>query len=273
MATKPRFEESPHQEVFDLSVDEFHISQSNIWRSQGTRDWLLILTVGGKGIIRSGNAEVESTAGTITLYQPDAPQHYFVDPETGDWHTLWSHFYAKPHWSLWLNWPEMSRGFRSLVIRDSRVLANVCDSMRSAVRFGRQRLPGSSDFAANSLEQAILWINSVNQHRDLDERIRKVADLMAEKLREPISLESLARDGGISASRLWHLFTSQMGMTPGKYLESLRMQRAVQLLRSTELSVTQIADEVGYASPFYFSNRFKKEFRKSPTEFRESLDK
>ncbi|MEO8205195.1 MAG: helix-turn-helix domain-containing protein [Chthoniobacterales bacterium] len=262
--------ETPHQHVYDLVVDEFHIKSTDVWRPQGTRDWLLILTLSGQGIVGNGKQEIISTPGTVTLYQPGTPQRYFVDPALEDWHTLWSHFYPKSHWALWLQWPEVAKGLRMIHLRDTRVLNNVSAAMRNAVRFGRQRLPGSSDFAANALELAILWINSVNQHRDLDERIRKATDLMAERLQTSVSLQSLAHDCGLSVSRLAHLFTEQMGVTPAKYLEAIRLQRAVQLLRSTSLSITEIAAETGYVNAFYFSNRFKKEFGKSPSDFRQS---
>lgn len=261
--------EAPSPLTDVLVAGEFH-RKSNYtnWRSHGTNDWLLIFTVEGGGRVASGRSEVMARRGTVTLYQPHTPQHYFTDPAVGRWHLLWSHFQPRSHWRGWLNWPERTRGLRTLVSHDKALIRNIGAALIDTVRLSRQRLPGSIELASNALERAILWINSANLHRDLDERIRKAADLLAEQLHEPFSLAKLARECGLSVSRLAHLFREQMGASPQKYQEQLRLQSAGQLLRTSGLSVTEIAAELGYASPFYFSKRFKTFFGKSPSHYR-----
>lgn len=150
-------------------------------------------------------------------------------------------------------------------------LKRLSGALRDATYFSRQQLSGSSDFAANALECAILWLHSANRHRHLDERIRKAVERMAEQFHEPIAFQRLARDCGMSFSRMAHLFKEQIGVPPGAYLESIRLQRAVQLLRSTGFSVGEIADQTGFVNAFYFSKRFKKEFGQSPSLYRRSM--
>jgi YesN/AraC family two-component response regulator len=61
-------------------------------------------------------------------------------------------------------------------------------------------------------------------------------------------------------------------MTPVQYLTKIRIQKAAELLRSTSSSVTDIADEVGYANANYFNKVFRKAVGVSAGTFRNSKD-
>jgi AraC family transcriptional regulator, arabinose operon regulatory protein len=64
------------------------------------------------------------------------------------------------------------------------------------------------------------------------------------------------------------VFTAQVGQSPLAFLESERMNRAVQLLRLTSLTVARIAESLGYADALYFSKRFRLRFGSSPRQYR-----
>jgi AraC family transcriptional regulator of arabinose operon len=264
----PAPKETPHLRAVTLSADEFRqgITYDN-WRPRGTSDWLLILTVAGAGRAESGQAQVLAEPGTAILYQPGTPQRYYTDPDARSWHLLWSHFHPHPHWGVWLNWPETARGLRSVRLADP-ILGHARRAMADTIQLSRHPLAGSMDLAVNALERALLWMNSANNRAAIDDRIRHAVDLLAEKLHEPLSLSVLARDCGLSVSRLAHLFRAQIGMPPQQYLEELRLQRAAQLLRATSLRISEIATEAGYVSAFYFSARFRRKFGMPPSEYR-----
>jgi AraC-like DNA-binding protein len=100
---------------------------------------------------------------------------------------------------------------------------------------------------------------------------RKVADaiiFMSEHLHEPVKVSALARLANLSSTYYSGLFKEQTGCAPRDYLHLLRIHRACQLLRETELSIKQIAARVGYQDPFHFSRQFKTFHGVSPTEFR-----
>lgn len=269
MSAPPPPRETSYLPTTTLLADEFRrgVRYDN-WRPRGTPDWLLILSLGGAGRVQSGEAEILAEARTVTLYPPGTPQRYFTDPRKKTWHLLWSHFHPRPHWSVWLNWPEAGKGLRALTLRDQAVFAEVRQALRDAIRFTRLPLPEGEDLAANALERALLWIHSANNDRALDERIRQAVYALSEKLHEPFSLAGLARHCGLSVSRLAHLFRAQIGLPPQQYLEELRLQRAAELLRSTGLRVSEVAAETGYAGAFYFSARFRRKFGKSPSQYR-----
>ncbi|MEO0278133.1 MAG: helix-turn-helix domain-containing protein [candidate division WOR-3 bacterium] len=108
--------------------------------------------------------------------------------------------------------------------------------------------------------------------RDPEDVVRVLQQFMKEHYVEDINLNFLAEQFGYSASYLSKLFAKHVGVSPGRYLIELRMNRAKYLLKNCrDLSVKQIAEAVGYPDPCYFSRMFKKFTGKSPQEFRETV--
>jgi len=87
---------------------------------------------------------------------------------------------------------------------------------------------------------------------------------------ESVSIEELSRFLGYSRTRTYELFKSQTGLTPKDYLQRLRVQKAEELLRQTQRSVTDIAHSVGFNSSQYFSTVFRRYTGQNPAAFRES---
>lgn len=84
------------------------------------------------------------------------------------------------------------------------------------------------------------------------------------------NLDSLARHVSVSRSTLSHRFVSQMSESPIRYLTRWRMHIAASYLRDTALSVEQIAQRVGYQTPFSLSKAFTREFGLAPSAYRDS---
>jgi AraC family transcriptional regulator, arabinose operon regulatory protein len=100
------------------------------------------------------------------------------------------------------------------------------------------------------------------------ERMEKSIEFMKGHLREPLSVATLAALVNLSRSHYTTSFRRVTGYAPLSYLNHLRMQRAVQLLNTTELSIKQIGDQLGFADQFYFSRAFRKMHNHSPSEHR-----
>ncbi|MCS7062178.1 MAG: helix-turn-helix transcriptional regulator, partial [Anaerolineae bacterium] len=72
----------------------------------------------------------------------------------------------------------------------------------------------------------------------------------------------------ISAPHLIRLFRRHTGTTPARYWWQLRLERGVELLRETGLSITEIAQRTGFRSSFHFSRLVKQRYRLSPRALR-----
>lgn len=100
--------------------------------------------------------------------------------------------------------------------------------------------------------------------------IARTIDYMKEHLRQPLPLDTLAALANLSRSRYAALFKEQVGYAPIDYFIRLRMHHACQLLDTTELTVKEVAAEVGYDDPLYFSRVFRTVNDQTPTDYRKA---
>jgi AraC family transcriptional regulator of arabinose operon len=100
------------------------------------------------------------------------------------------------------------------------------------------------------------------------ERIQKSIEFMKGHLREPLNVATLAALVNLSRSHFTTSFRRVTGYAPLSYLNYLRMQRAVQLLNTTDLAIKQISDQLGFSDQFYFSRAFSRMHNHSPSDHR-----
>ncbi|HYF49669.1 MAG TPA: AraC family transcriptional regulator [Planctomycetota bacterium] len=101
------------------------------------------------------------------------------------------------------------------------------------------------------------------------QRLAGVLDLIHRELDGDLDQERLARVAHLSVSRFRAVFHATLGTSPRDYIGGLRLQRAQQLLISTDLPVNAIAAQTGHGDAFHFSRIFKKKCGVSPSEYRE----
>jgi transcriptional regulator GlxA family with amidase domain len=102
----------------------------------------------------------------------------------------------------------------------------------------------------------------------LDKRVEKIIEMMREDVRGELSLGEFAQSVNLSVWRLCHIFKSDVGMPPIRYLRLLRMERAKDLLESSFLSVKEIAYQVGVNDESHFVRDFKSTYGFSPALYR-----
>jgi AraC-like DNA-binding protein len=96
----------------------------------------------------------------------------------------------------------------------------------------------------------------------------RARDLADARFGEPLDVDTLARRAHASAAHFARCFKETFGETPHQYLLTRRIQRAQELLRLTDLSVSEVCDAVGYASVGSFGATFKRVVGMSPTAYR-----
>ena len=151
-----------------------------------------------------------------------------------------------------------------LAERMEKGVARVDSLAISAERLGR-------DLAMNALESVLLDCVRLNPRTDehsLDPRLERAISFVIQGMRRKITLDDIAHSAGLSKPQIVRLFRNHMGITPARFVEQQRLDRARQMLAVTALPVQTIAWEVGFDNPFYFSLRFKKHLGLSPTEYR-----
>ena len=97
--------------------------------------------------------------------------------------------------------------------------------------------------------------------------LRRARDLADRHYAEPLELRELAAAAGVSKFHFLRCFTETYGKTPAVYLAERRIERAQDLLRATNLTVTEICHLVGYSSLGSFSTKFRNVVGVTPSEY------
>lgn len=82
-----------------------------------------------------------------------------------------------------------------------------------------------------------------------------------------LSVENLSRELGMSRTSLYNKILEITGQTPVEYIRSYRLQKAAQLMEKSDMTIAEIAYEVGFSSPNYFARSFRTQFNMLPSEY------
>ena len=137
----------------------------------------------------------------------------------------------------------------------------------------------SYELVCHNLLEILLIKILRHQHFDLevDKQSKATKDISFIKhyletyYHESIQLEDLASMTHLSRFYISHSFKKEIGMSPMEYLIDIRIKESKILLRTTNYSISQVADIVGFTTPTYFSKQFRKSTGISPTDYREQF--
>ena len=99
-------------------------------------------------------------------------------------------------------------------------------------------------------------------------KLQRATDYIHDNLREELTLEKISQTLSMSTYHFAHAFREAVGLSPHRYVIKCRIERAKSLLRDTDLSVTEIAHQVGYLNQSHFSVAFHKVTGQTPRRYR-----
>lgn len=100
--------------------------------------------------------------------------------------------------------------------------------------------------------------------------VNQIIILFGRSLNRSLTLADLSEETGLSASRISALFRKYTGSAPLVFFIRMKMERACFLLRTSTLNVSEVALELGYTDPYYFSRVFSRTVGQSPRAYRSS---
>ncbi|MGF6566601.1 arabinose operon transcriptional regulator AraC [Kosakonia cowanii] len=244
-------------------------------RQQGMKGYILNITLRGAGVIHRNNETFICRENDILLFPPGCPHHYGREAQSTYWDHLWIYFIPRPYWIDWLKW---DRNWHQIGLTQSADVVFV-EQLKTAVKEVIQ-LNSSPDrvdkiLAMNSLEKALLYCfkqQPASNRASVDPRINAICQYLDENLAAKLTISELAAKAYLSSSRLAHLFRQEIGMTIWGWREKQRMSRAAMLLQHTQLTISQIAQVVGYDDALYFSRLFHQQYHVGPREYRKRYE-
>jgi AraC family transcriptional regulator of arabinose operon len=235
-------------------------------------NWHLILVLSGRASFRQPGMERPLAAGDLILFPPDCHQDYGA-VDAGGWENLFAHFSPRPQWHAWMRWPEIGDGLHLVHLKEGETRDRVREALERSHRYAHSSFSTfAHELALSALEEAILLgaheatytTGAVRRSPSIARAVEAIVGALAERH----SVRSLARLAKLSPSRFSHLFKEEVGEPVIAYINRLRIREAARLLEAEGMSVKEVAEAVGYSSPFYFSRQFRRFYFIDPSGFR-----
>lgn len=246
------------------------VDSHSVERLNGSDQWILIFVNEGRGWYRTNNQNHTLASNEVLLIPPGYAHAYGADPDE-PWSIFWFHFEGAGVEQL-LDWITQKNGLHSVPCRSPDSLRRQFHAILSAVERGyhEHTLLELSRVLIHTL--TLLHRNPHLRPRDQQaERIESAMNHIREEIGQPESLLHYAEASGLSVSQFSYLFKQHTGLSPMSYQSEVRMQRACELLDTTEDSIKSIAWQIGYDDPLYFSRAFKKCTGLSPSQYRDKV--
>ncbi len=240
----------------------------NVEKGRTLNEYQLLYNPEGEGLFSSAHCqEVRLKAGDMFLLFP------------GEWHT----YHPLEH----TGWKSYWIGFRGRNM-DDRVRAGflspekpvyhvgyssiIEELYRSAYEQAVEEAAYSQQVMAGLVNHLIGKMYSLERNIELGKNQQQVDMINRARLRIRQALESdltiqrVAEEMGVSYSNFRKLFKEFTGLSPATYQQELRLQRAKELLSTTDLTVKEIAYRLNFESPDYFSAKFKAKMGCKPSD-------
>jgi len=249
------------------SAGHFLCNPAYVTEREDYNTMLLVYTLDGKGYLKYRGEKYCLEKGEGFLI--DCTEcHYYASDAQDLWEFKWIHFNGCESKSYF----ERIYGNSGPVFRlfpDSIIPKNVAD-IHKMIREGNEKI----DIIGSCLIVEILTellLKSSHEGQELSEipsSVKEAIAKMENSFNQDIDLDTLAQNVGVSKYHLSRLFKKHTGYSPYEYLLNYRLSQAKSLLKSTDLSICEIARWVGFDSPSYFINLFRKHEGITPLKFR-----
>ena len=233
-------------------------------------EYQLLYIIEGEGEFHSTtvpNARLRE--GDLFLLFPGEWHSYHPNPRTG-WKSYWIGFLGRNMDDrvranfLSPTKPIYHVGFSDAIVR---LYKQAFDTALAEAAYAQQLMAGIINHLIGmmySLERNI-ELGRNQQHVDMVNRARL---RIRESLESPLTIQQVAEEMGVSYSNFRKLFKEYTGLSPATYQQDLRLQRAKELLTTTDISIKEIAYRLNFESPDYFSAKFKQKTGRKPSELR-----
>lgn len=237
-------------------------------RMNGSSEFILIYCVDGKGTVQVPTKQMALYPNSFCIIPPGMAHKYqttVADP----WSIYWLHFKGVMAAAFFERLAQGEEVILSEVLFDQKRVAlfeGILDVLEAG--FARQHLEFANlnlwQLMTSFLFQDLFGGGGVAQNDPVSLAVK----LMKEHLEIELSVTELAAKVHCSPSHFYTLFKNQMGYSPLKYFNQLRIQKSCHLLSFSDLTVKEISARTGFDDPFYFSRLFKNVMGLSPTQYR-----
>lgn len=241
-------------------------------RKNGVSQSILIYCSKGKGYIKVGNKPYNIHENEFIIIPKDKPHTYYSDNHD-PWSIYWIHFAGEKAHRIEQYGEQIFAIEKGKDSRTNYRLMLFEDIFKNLERgLGMDTL----EYVNMCLAYLLASFIHIDQFRTVNKSfendpISVSINYMLENIHTNIRLPALAKEVKLSVSHFSRLFLSKTGQSPIDYFNQLKIQRACQLMNHSNITIGELAREIGYNDQFHFSRVFKKTMGVSPREYRNKL--
>lgn len=277
LSSKVRFHVFPDDRFVDFSMYQFGWEKCEPRHSYGPavrNHYLFHYILSGKGILESNDANKQTHfynlhAGQGFLIAPGQINHYHAD-EDDPWEYTWIEFdgvrvkESLDMAGLNINQPVYRAGAQAEAEKLGQIMMYIVDHGTGTPL----QLTGYGFLFLDQLVSSSAMKQEGKGKRVRDFYLREAMNYIEQHYQEEIAVEDIAAFCGLNRSYFGKVFREVMGKTPQEFLIHYRITKACQLLKSTQMSIKDIAIAVGYPNQLHFSRAFHNAIGTSPRAWR-----
>lgn len=277
LSSKVRFHVFPDDRFVDFSMYQFGWEKCEPRHAYGPavrNHYLFHYILSGKGILESRDANKQTHfynlhSGQGFLIAPGQINHYHAD-EDDPWEYTWIEFdgvrvkESLDMAGLNINQPVYRAGAQAEAEKLGQIMMYIVDHGTGTPL----QLTGYGFLFLDQLVSSSAMKQEGKGKRVRDFYLREAMNYIEQHYQEEIAVEDIAAFCGLNRSYFGKVFREVMGKTPQEFLIHYRITKACQLLKSTQMSIKDIAIAVGYPNQLHFSRAFHNAIGTSPRAWR-----
>ena len=226
-----------------------------------TRDlWILHFVISGKGVLENQNGKQKVVQNEIFIIRPLETVTYTADADD-PWEYIWIGFTSEVEIPALLLENDV---IKAEYLKDIFTSAFANDSFKNIDTHGAYE-----HYLCGLIWQmlGLVKVNSAHNLTVTDSYIKPAITIMTMYYAYDITVAEIAKRLHISTEHFSRIFKNEMGISPKKYLDDLRMKKAAERLKQREFNISDTARLVGFPDVFAFSRAFRRYYGCSPSEF------
>ena len=243
-------------------------------REEAIRENVLLYCMNGCGTYRIGNTALQSIHENQYVILPAGAAHEYATDDDNPWTIYWLHFSGTlaPYYANGADVPQdVLPGIKSRISNRINLFEEILGVMQSELT------DDNLHYASSILHHFLASLRYLQSYRDANKTqatdvIESAKHFMQENVERHVTLQQIAEYTGLSSSYFSHQFKEATGESPLSFLTKLKMQKACELLTSTDMPINRISYKLGITDSLYFSRLFSKTMGVSPSEYRRNRE-
>ena len=251
-------------------LGDFYARENFYTYRQDLPSFLLKYTVSGEGVLEYQGNTYHVGQGDAFWIDCQNYQKYYTSPESKSWHVIWVHFYGEPCKRYYDIFLERNGSSPIVTFPSGDALLMNLNSLIDL--YTAEEMDRYTDIRASGIVNEIMIsciLGTMSDQEDpIPDNIREAQLFMSRNFKQPIALETLSEQAKMNKYHFLRQFKQYTGFTPHSYLIMIRIFEAKRLLRFSDMTISEIASNVGIEYVGHFIELFKKSEGMTPGLYR-----